>query len=106
MTKRDCVKPSDIRPARPDGKCFYCYQPLGSKHKKDCVILERTVTVAFTVTIPWRTVRSWSDGETESHLNDSGWCASNLIQYLEAYEKKHGCLCSVTEAKVIPKKKP
>jgi hypothetical protein len=35
------VKPEDGRPARPDGTCFYCGEPIGGKHKYDCVIPQK-----------------------------------------------------------------
>jgi hypothetical protein len=95
------VKKSDIRPARPDGTCFYCSVPLGQEHKKECVIRTKTVTISINIILPYETVESWDKEDTEFHLNESSWCADNIITELEKYSKKHGCICGITKIKLI-----
>lgn len=37
------VESGDERPARPDGSCYYCRQPIGTAHLDGCVIVCRWV---------------------------------------------------------------
>lgn len=43
----------------------------------------------------------WNTNEIEFYLNDSSYCCDNLINLLQDYSKKHGCICNITECKVI-----
>lgn len=96
----DLVKDDDVRPARRDGTCFYCRQPIGAKHNEDCVILRRTVVVEANLSIPVKinVPRCWSPQDIEFHLNGSSSCRNNyteeIIAALGAMDSRSGsCLC-------------
>lgn len=101
---RWAVEPQDERPARPDGRCFYCDEPIGGKHKKTCVIPSRIVRVKFSVEVEVTAplAEGFDDDWVNHHYNESSWCGSNLISLLEQVEQESdGCLCSVVSAKVV-----
>lgn len=94
MTRWEVTK-DDVRPARPDGTCFYCMIPIGGRHRDDCVIPTRTWRVKMTVEFDWDEPVSWGAEDVEFHLNDSSWCADNIIAHLEKVAAEHGCLCAM-----------
>lgn len=79
-------------------ECFYCHQPLGERHKDDCVCFAKVVMVRVEMTIPRVVPAHWTQHDIEFHMNDSSWCASNIINDLqrmdEADEDNCRCLCS------------
>lgn len=87
------VVQADVRPARPDGTCFYCRAPLGTEHFFGCVIRNRTVVVDVTLRLVRRVPEDWDAGSVEFHLNDSSWCASNIIDELKSVDTDSHCLC-------------
>ena len=44
----------------------------------------------------------YDDDLIEFSLNESSWCASNIIPMLEDYDRKHGCICNICEFVVLP----
>lgn len=86
------VEQEGIRPAGAQDKCFYCNQLLGTLHKDECVIRERTIvirmTVEYVITIP----ESWTPEQIENHRNHGSWCAINAIAELDRISE-HNCLC-------------
>ena len=82
------VKASDERPARRDGTCFYCSQPLGSEHQAGCVILSRTVVVKFEIEAVVSVPRDWDQSMVEFKYNDGTWCANNLIDDLTNWRER------------------
>lgn len=96
------VKPDDVRPARPDGTCFYCGMPIGDRHKDDCVIPKKSVIVDVTIRLPLLVPDFWDKEQIEFHMNESSWCCDNFISLIEDWQNKTGrCLCGVTDAKFI-----
>jgi hypothetical protein len=91
------VKPDDVRPARPDGTCFYCHEALGSEHKWECVAATRPVVVRATIEYVIDVPRSWTAENIDFHRNDSSWCSGNLIDELERLDEHDGCLCNTTK---------
>lgn len=86
-----------IRPAgRPD-ECFYCHQKIGARHLETCVTISKRVRVRVTLEYEMSEPFSWSDEDIEHHLNDSSWCASNVVRHLSEYvdslEANEQCLC-------------
>lgn len=61
----------------------------------------QTVTVEITIKLPMEFPKEWDAKMIEFHLNESSWCFSNIIEVLEEYDEKHGCLCGVCKGKVI-----
>ena len=60
-----------------------------------------TKTVRWTIDLPMEFDDDWDDDLIEFHLNESSWCASNIIQLLDEYDQNVGCLCNIAEAKVL-----
>ncbi len=87
------VKPEDVRPARPDGTCFYCRTPLGEEHAKGCVIRDRTIVVDVTFRLVRKVPEDWDEHDINFHMNDSSWCASNILGEIESVDLEDRCLC-------------
>ena len=62
------VLPQDERPARRDGKCFYCYEPLRGRHRVNCAVLAQTVVIRYVVTV---TTDIWAGVDKE--MWESSW---------------------------------
>jgi hypothetical protein len=95
------VKAADERPARKDGTCFYCSQPIGGLHKEGCVIRSRTVLCEFTVTLVRRVPEDWDAHMIEFHMNDSSWCAGNLIHEMKEIDGDDNCLCANVSGRLV-----
>lgn len=96
------VKPEDERPARRDGTCFYCHQPIGSRHKEDCVIPRKTCVVDFTIRLVTSEPAHWPKEMIEGHYNLGSWCCDNLLRMIEQYQEQTGrCLCNLTTASFV-----
>lgn len=96
------VTKDDERPARQDGTCFYCHEPIGGRHKPDCVIPEKSVLMNFTITLPVIVPVSWDKDMIEHYYNLGSWCGDNLLSYLERWHEKTGrCLCSILSAQYL-----
>lgn len=96
------VKSSDERPARRDGTCFYCSQPIGSPHKEDCVVPQKTCVVDFTIRMVVSEPAHWSQEDIERHYNMGSWCSDNLMTYIDNWERNTGhCMCHNTEAHFV-----
>ena len=96
------VKPDDERPARPDGRCFYCCEPIGGRHKHDCVIPQKSVMIDFTIRLPILVPASWDKEQIEFCYNESSWCCDNLLNYISAWQDNTGnCLCGAVTAKYV-----
>lgn len=63
----------------------------------------QTKTIQWTINLPMNFPSDWDDDMIEFHLNESSWCCSNLINELEKYDEKNGCICGICEAKVVEK---
>lgn len=90
-----------IRPAGKPDECFYCGQKVGHRHKPDCVVVTKKVMMRFTIDIPVNVPHSWSKDDIDFRYNGGTWCADNLIDMLEDYESKNGCLCGITSAEMV-----
>lgn len=58
-------------------------------------------TIQWIIELPMVFDDDYDDELIEFKLNESSWCCDNLIDLLENYSKKHGCICSICRAKVI-----
>lgn len=83
------VKKSDERPARMDGTCFYCREPIGGIHKEGCVIRSKSVLMKYTITICRKVPEDWDKKMIEFHDNENTWCKNNLLDDLQNFLKKH-----------------
>lgn len=91
------TKENGPRPAGHPDECFYCQQPIGSQHKPDCVLRERTVVVRLTVEYPIRIPEFWTTEDLEFHRNEGTWCSNNLVDDIE----KLRCVCGQSEFKYV-----
>ena len=88
------------RPAKMDGRCFYCNELIGSNHKLDCVLVQKKVKIKMTVEYEVDVPSSWNKENIEFHRNEGTWCSNNAIDELEtAFEKT--CMCGTTKFKYI-----
>ena len=63
--------------------------------------MEQKKTIRITIDLPMYFPKDWDNGLIEFHLNDSSYCCDNLIDKLYEYSEEHGCICMITECKVI-----
>lgn len=93
------------RPAGKPDQCFYCQQPLGSNHKHECVMRQRTVMMQVTITLPVAVPECWTPEHIEFHRNESSWCAGNwandLLEDPAADDPEPRCICSHYEAEYL-----
>ena len=57
--------------------------------------------IRITIDLPMEFPLFWDEEMIEFNLNESGYCANNLIRELENYSHKNGCICQITKCKVI-----
>lgn len=84
------------RPAGPPDECFYCSNKIGSAHKPDCVMRERTVVVKFQGEAVIRIPDHWDENMVNFRYNGSSHCTNNLIHWLEEWAEdptRRDCLC-------------
>ena len=86
------------RPAKMDGTCFYCSQPIGAAHKDDCVLIRKRVRLKMTVVYEVDVPAFWDKDAVESHRNIGTWCANNAIDELNNLP---GCLCDYAKFEFI-----
>lgn len=83
-----------------DVACFYCKALVGTEHNMGCVVRTRTVVIAVTIELIREIPEDWEPSMVDFHLNESSWCASNIVsdlQQLVEDKKESGggrCLCS------------
>jgi len=85
------------RPARMDGTCFYCRQPVGGLHVPNCVAFKRRVRVRAVIEYEIDVPASWSKEQIEFHRNEGSWCADNMIDEISAIGGEDGCLCAAVQ---------
>lgn len=76
------IEDDGVRPAGKPDKCFYCGEPKGAPHGKDCVIPERTVVVEMTIQYVRSVPANWTTSDIEFLLNYSSSCHDNEIRYI------------------------
>lgn len=84
------------RPARPDGRCFYCHAAVGATHEPSCVLIVRRVRIRMTVEYEADDVPAcWTAEDIESYRNDGAWCANNALDELRALfgDDRGPCMC-------------
>ena len=96
MTRQDwTVGEYSVRPMGPQDRCFYCGSKIGEQHKKDCVIRHRTIKLRAQIDLVVGVPEDWNEDQIDFKFNESSWCASNIIDYLQEREEK-SCLCDCT----------
>jgi hypothetical protein len=87
------VKEYGIRPAGKPDECLYCKVKKGKQHKTDCVIRQKTIVTKIEIEILQHVPEFWNDDDINFHLNESSWCADNIIDELLEQSERIGCLC-------------
>lgn len=78
-----------IRPAGRPNECFYCGRRVGQSHRRECVIVKKTVELRVTArlgegekaTALWQIdePHSWDGTKIVKRYNKSSWCKSNFL---------------------------
>jgi hypothetical protein len=89
------------RPARMNGRCFYCCQPIGAEHKDDCVLISKKIKIQMTVEYEIKVPAEFNGNQIEFSRNEGTWCCDNAIQELENLSKENGCLCNIMKFKYL-----
>lgn len=90
------------RPAGKPDECFYCQRKLGEEHLSRCVLRSRTVVVRVTIEMVRQVPDDWTAEDIEFHINDSSWCADNIVDDLTRFtERGEGCLCRHLSAEYV-----
>jgi hypothetical protein len=90
-----------------DRQCFYCQSPVGTEHRAGCVQRHRTVVIEATFTLVREVPEDWEPHMIEFQLNDSSWCASNMLGDLEKLDEADGrCLCSQFRGRYVREATP
>lgn len=95
------VRPGDSRPIGPAGHCTYCREPIGSDHKPDCVIRQRTVVLRMTIEYVASVPADWTPEQIEFHRNDSSWCCGNAVKDIVALHDGGDCMCDRTSFEYV-----
>ena len=92
-----------MRPASDKRVCFYCEQPIGTTHHKDCVLIAKTVKVRMTAEYEINIPNYWTSENLEFHRNQGSWCSDNAIDELKEVIDKEDCLCHRTKFEYLDK---
>lgn len=66
---------------------------------------EQKRVVLCKILIPMEFPSSWSDGDIEFYLNDSGWCASSILDILDKVtDGGEKCICNDFKGYPVNKK--
>lgn len=63
--------------------------------------MEQKKTIRITIDLPMYFPEDWDNELIEFQLNESSYCCDNLIDELYKYSEENGCICMITECKVI-----
>jgi len=94
------VTKDDTRDHHPT-KCFYCNSHLGNPHEFECVVPTRKVKVKVIIDLVVDEPISWDKYDIESHLNESSWCADNILDKIEEYKENGRCICNITKIEYV-----
>ena len=61
----------------------------------------KLVRMKWTIELPMDVPEDWDEELINFHFNESSWCCSNLIDDLEKYDKKFGCICGICKAEFL-----
>ena len=84
-----------MRPVSKLRECFYCEAPIGGEHRDTCVLVQKVAKVKVTVWVPHKVPAHWDARQVEYHMNETSWCASNILNDIEAEEKADRCMCAL-----------
>ena len=95
------VDNDDVR-SRTDGKCFYCFEPIGQEHTWKCVIPNKEVKILAVIEFNAKVPRSWTKDEIEFRYELGSYCNTNALREIEDWlDQNDTCLCSEGKFKVL-----
>lgn len=56
--------------------------------------------IKWTINLGMDFPNDWNDDDILFYLNESSWCADNLIVLLDNYSKHNGCICEICSAEI------
>lgn len=56
--------------------------------------------IKWTINLDMDFPNDWNDDDILFYLNESSWCADNLIVLLDNYSKQNGCICEICSAEI------
>ena len=62
----------------------------------------QTRAIKIEIHLPMSFPDDWDDDMIRFHLNESSWCADNIIDMLENYSGEHGCICGICKFNLVP----
>lgn len=90
------------RPAVNDKtRCFYCQAPIGTPHRKDCVLISKKVKISATIEYEIEVPAHWDKDQIEFYRNEGSWCASNMIGELKRLDRNLGCVCGRVKTELV-----
>ena len=95
------VTKDNVAPAREDGTCFYCMQPIGQKHKQECVSVHKKVLIELKINLEMEWPAGWDKAQVEYRMNEHTYCMDNIIDQLQQKSQEDGCVCSIISAKYL-----
>lgn len=97
------VTDEHLPPASDGVHCFWCGEPKGSRHKRECVTWLKRVVVRAIIEYEVEVPMSWGAPDVEFHRNDGSWCANNLLTELQEQFPARGeaCLCNATSFEFV-----
>lgn len=63
--------------------------------------MRQVKNIEIKINLPMDFPSDWTIQDIEFYLNESSYCCDNLIQLLQNYSIKYGCICNIIECKVI-----
>ncbi len=100
-----------LRPAGKPTECFYCREVLGSQHRANCPLRQRTVVVKLEIELVVTVPEDWSeDMVTFFYGAEGSACQSNLVDLLVALRDRTDeqikdecphCLCPMIDGSYL-----
>jgi hypothetical protein len=97
----DLVGEDALRPARPDGTCFYCHTPLGEEHARGCPMRQRTLFVEATVQWVEAIPEDWTPADIEDWVESDREGESRRAHLAFANVIDHEGLAEITAARYV-----
>lgn len=63
--------------------------------------MRQTKNIEIKINLPMDFPQDWGKEQIEFYLNDGSYCCDNLLDLLQQYSEQHGCICEITECRVI-----
>lgn len=98
------VTPAHVNPSLPgkETRCIWCKSTLGDIHELRCAVRQKSVIVKIEIEMERMVSEDCMPEMVEFLMNDSSWCASNIIHELQAmFDSSERCLCPYFQATYV-----